>query len=280
MFGRLTTITIGRLAIIAIAILCAFWFANNAAAQQQNSVSYSASPPALVSASANGQLMVLPQTQAGLMTATIDATGYTLNAQNQYIRSGFSGQRYITLNIISTCNIRNGCAPFGLDPGESFSHRAIDFRNMALPSLSMFFASGADPNEFTGDDQASALPIYIMAEVDRAAERSLQAISIIIAAGGNVNIVGRAENTMLHFAVINQDNGRGLGVLLQVDGISLNPVNGEGETPLDFAASLYNAARVAFPDLPAAATTLRNAGGRCIKNAASTDPEIVEICGT
>ena len=103
---------------------------------------------------------------------------------------------------------------------------------------------------------------------------------IIIAAGGNVNIVGRAENTMLHFAVINQDNGRGLGVLLQVDGISLNPVNGEGETPLDFAASLYNAARVAFPDLPAAATTLRNAGGRCIKNAASTDPEIVEICGT
>ena len=104
----------------------------------------------------------------------------------------------------------------------------------------------------------------------------MQAISIIIAAGGNVNIVGRAENTMLHFAVINQDNGRGLGVLLQVDGISLNPVNGEGETP----ASLYNAARVAFPDLPAAATTLRNAGGRCIKNAASTDPEIVEICGT
>ena len=65
MFGRLATTTIGRLAIIAIAILCAFWFANNAAAQQQNSVSYSASPPALVSASANGQLIVLPQTQAG-----------------------------------------------------------------------------------------------------------------------------------------------------------------------------------------------------------------------
>ena len=73
--------------------LCVVRCAN--AAAQQTSVDYSASPSGLVSVNADGQLVVLPQANAGLMTATIEATGYTLNAQNQYVRSGFAAERYI-----------------------------------------------------------------------------------------------------------------------------------------------------------------------------------------
>ena len=272
MFGRLATTTIGRLAIIAIAALCAFWFANNAAAQQQNSVSYSASPSELVSVNADGQLIVLPQANAGLMTATIEATGYTLNAQNQYVLSGFDGERYITLNIVATCNVSDGCDIFGIPTSGNLQGRADAFRDMSLQTLSMFIAAGIDVNEQVGS-QAEGFLLYRMAVAD-----NIEAFSVLIRAGASVNAQNASgTHSLLHYAVF---SGRLkiITLLLAQTGISVNPTL-RSSTPLDIAAKTYDQDPT-FQVFEAIGATLRNAGGICSENAASTDPEIVEICGT
>ena len=104
----------------------------------------------------------------------------------------------------------------------------------------------------------------------------MQAISIMVAAGGNVNasIHGRA---MLHAAVA-ENNGRALSVLLQVGGIDTNSLDENGRTPLDLAAHLYRFVPNSYPNSRDFGTALRNAGGRCILFAADTNAAIVEIC--
>ena len=204
---------------IAVATLCAFWFANNAAAQQ-TSVDYSASPSGLVSVNADGQLVVLPQANAGLMTATIEATGYTLNAQNQYVRSGFAGERYITLNILGACTIGGGCGAFGLQ-GLDQTGRIAAFRAWDLATLSMFIASGANVNENIGT-QASGLLLYYLANVNTDNPKT-ENISLLVAAGADVNTRASGGFAMLHIAVSNVEESKDItGELLKIPGIDVN----------------------------------------------------------
>ena len=184
---QLLTANARRLATIAIAVatLCAFWFANNAAAQQ-TSVDYSASPSELVSVNADGQLIVLPQANAGLMTATIEAAGYTLNAQNQYVRSGFDGERYITLNILGVCTIGGGCGAFGLQ-GLDQQGRIAAFRAWDLTTLSMFIASGADLNEQITIDSSENTPLDLVADsYDNNAASNLTIFGSVLRNAGGV----------------------------------------------------------------------------------------------
>ena len=246
---------------IAVATLCAFWFANNAAAQQ-TSVDYSASPSGLVSVNADGQLVVLPQANAGLMTATIEATGYTLNAQNQYVRSGFAGERYITLNILGACTIGGGCGAFGLQ-GLDQTGRIAAFRAWDLATLSMFIASGANVNENIGT-QASGLLLYYLANVNTDNPKT-ENISLLVAAGADVNARASGGFAMLHIAVSNVEESKDItGELLKIPGIDVNIRSNGGQTPLDRIVIFYDIYNSIEQEILAArAAVLRAAGGEC-----------------
>ena len=120
------------------------------------------------------------------MTATIEAAGYTLNAQNQYVRSGFDGERYITLNILGVCTIGGGCGAFGLQ-GLDQQGRIAAFRAWDLTTLSMFIASGADLNEQITIDSSENTPLDLVADsYDNNAASNLTIFGSVLRNAGGV----------------------------------------------------------------------------------------------
>ncbi len=215
----------------------------------------------------------MSQPAAGLMTVTISGVGFTL-VGGEYVRTGYTGQDTLTLRFLTSCNVKDGCDAFGFQ-ALSQPDRIAAFRAMDLTTLSMFIASGADLNETVQSAAARHLLLYYLANTpfpNNTPHPQLAKMSLMISAGADVNHKAQNEFVMLHIAALEEDPGLyPLEALLAMDGISVNLINANGDTPLDRLAAFYEV----FPAerLEENARTLRQAGGRCISRTNTT------ICG-
>ncbi|MGI9338893.1 MAG: ankyrin repeat domain-containing protein [Gammaproteobacteria bacterium] len=306
--------TFGQTAFAVLALVaggfCTLAFADKAAAQQppQTSISYTAEPAGLVSVNAEGRLIVLSQSAAGLMTATISGVGFTLT-NGAYVRTGYSGERFVTLRFLTSCNVKDGCDVFGLPTSETVERRRNMFREMSLTTLSMFVASGADPNEIIVGNSRSNYLLYQLARLPQTARFEIllsagadvnaragtnngtlldfaatfgehRVMSVLLTAGADVHAVNNLDQTALHNVVIGGD-AVAAAILIKA-GINVNATDNLGETALDRtsfwhirALASNNARRItAYETL---GTIIRNAGGRCIAEAENA--AAVPICG-
>ncbi|MGI9336968.1 MAG: hypothetical protein ACR2P4_00455, partial [Gammaproteobacteria bacterium] len=204
-------------------------FADKASAQQlpPSSISYTTEPAGLITITADGEVVVLSQPAAGLMTVTISGVGFTL-VGGEYVRSGYTGQDTLTLRFITSCNVRVGCDAFGIPSAGDARARINAFAAMDLETTRQFVASGADINERTDEQADSYLLFYAL----RITPHDSPRISVMLAAGADVNASAQGGNTMLHLAAQVTDNPLRLSNFLNIEGISVNKVNDAGHTPL------------------------------------------------
>ncbi len=253
-------------------------FADKAAAQQlpPSSISYTTEPAGLITITADGEVVVLSQPAAGLMTVTISGVGFTL-VGGEYVRSGYTGQDTLTLRFLTSCSVREGCAAFGLESGD-VNDRINTIATMDLETTRQFIASGADINERTGEQASSFLLYYAL----RITPHDSPRISIMLAAGADVNATALAGNTMLHLAAASSDQTIRMSNFVNIEGIEINKVNDLGQTPLDFLAFVSNNPNPIVRNILQGlhgpnAERLRAAGGVCIIFAGIA--EAVPICG-
>ncbi len=244
-------------------------FADEASAQQlpPSSISYTTEPAGLITITADGEVIVLSQSNAGAMTVTISGVGFTL-VGGEYVRSGYTGQDTLTLRFLTSCSVGGGCPAFGLE-SENLSDRTRAFRDMSLTTLSMFIASGADVNEQVGNGARGYL-LYRLAAGNKPAQ-----FSLLLDAGADVNTVS-GNFALLHNAVFSA-NENAVNLLLSADGIEVNKIV-VGHTALDRAAQFYiNLEDNTFLSIGA---SLRVAGGVCMHEDYVGNAEAEPICGT
>ncbi|MGI9337402.1 MAG: ankyrin repeat domain-containing protein, partial [Gammaproteobacteria bacterium] len=259
--ARRTAETFGQTAfaafVIILASFCTLAFADKAAAQNPppSSISYTTEPAGLITITADGEVIVLSQPNAGAMTVTISGVGFTL-VGGEYVRTGYTGQDTLTLRFLTSCSVGGGCDAFGLESANPDERRARTertqaFRNMSLTTLSMFIASGADVNENVGTTADSYL-LYQTADARNTAQ-----FSLLVEAGADVNATA-AGFSLLHYAAF-IGNNHAADLLLSADGIEVNKVI-NGRTPLDAAAAFH----IIGLDRAPVAAAIREAGGVCM----------------
>ncbi len=248
-------------------------------APDSGSVVYQARPANLASVSAEGGVFYIGES-AGTMTATIFAiTGTVASGGGFAPVENATGTVSLVLRGLTVCSVGGGCDAFGLEE-DDFSARLHDFTEMSLQTLTMFAASGADPDEEVGSGvllwhlatasrpaHVAALaaagadlnagrrfsPLYRAADFGNAA-----AIRILAEAGAAID--GRSKDgnlyAPLHRAVIGGHLAAAATLLAQ--GANVNATNAGGWTPLHFAA---NSGRDALAAALVAATASINAKG-------------------
>ena len=240
MCGRLTTTTIGRLAIIAIATLCAFWFANNAAAQQ-TTVIYSVSPSGAGVVNAAGSLIVNTPGTPGDFVITVSAASVTIDSGGAILGTALVGSFITTMNIVTpaSCTIRSGCAALDI---TAYGGGLLGFENIDVDKLRRFVASGASPDELPGGIiQAGLLYRVIKGSFNRRPDDITTRLSILVAGGANPNNTGSNSAFPLYVAASEAaDRNDITEILLAIPGINPRQIHfGNNWTALDRVVDNY-----------------------------------------
>ncbi|MGI9337359.1 MAG: ankyrin repeat domain-containing protein, partial [Gammaproteobacteria bacterium] len=216
-------------------------------------------PSDLVSVTADGQLIVLEQPAAGLMTATIYGR-YTLFEGERAV-ARYEGEEFVTLTFLTSCSVRHGCDGFGIGTGGNENDRRANFAAMDLDTLKQFIASGADIDEYGGNARLMRFYLpYLIAAANKPAH-----VSLLISAGVDVNAKDDSGRTMLYYASANDDtpefDNPAFDIMLALPGVDVNARANNNFTPLDNVAN----SQIANPQpyLEDHARQLRAAGGVC-----------------
>ncbi len=219
---------------------------NNAFAQEAT-VIYGTTTPNVVSVTADNYI-IYKSTVAATMTATIIAvTGTVAGGNFTPAATNATGQVFLTLRGLESCSIGGGCAAFGLENAADVNARLASLIAMDLRTVSMYAASGADLNEQIGGVNVQNFLLYYLASAGKA-----EHISVLAAAGANLNARDSSGLGLLHAAVILRDNSALTAFLAA--GADANYQTTFGFTPLDYAIAVAN---------ETAQTAILAAGGRC-----------------